>query len=137
MDKRRLLKLADLLESDADNPSGVRFDLETWASTEGPVPTINCGTQACAIGLAMLSPEFNLEGLHFGDGYLTQFSPHFEGERGFDAVETFFGLSDKEANFLFVYAHYDKNLRAGRDSELAVAKRIRDFVAGNAAPSRS
>lgn len=79
--KRRALKLADLLEKDAKNKKGIRFDLSTvftaTALEEGKdipsdyVPEVSCGTTACAMGLAAISGEFKRAGLSFQSG-----SPH-------------------------------------------------------------
>ncbi len=76
-----LLRFADLLEADANNPEGVKFDLGAWAqdsrldlnkmspdeveqllypTTIETVP-VNCGTAACALGLAAISGAFKDE----------------------------------------------------------------------------
>ena len=65
MNKRRLLKLADLLEADAENKTGVQFDLKGWGhSHDDDTPVaVSCGTTACAMGLAVLSGAFADAGL--------------------------------------------------------------------------
>lgn len=94
MNVERLTRMRDLLRRDAANPTGVKFDLGTWAapadgSGDGPstfelpaefdrnpghsgytVPEVikvdvSCGTQACAFGLAAISGEFAAEGLTY------------------------------------------------------------------------
>jgi len=68
MNKRRLLKLADLLEADAKNKKGVKFDLGTWGNLNEGTPeeeVISCGTTACAAGLAAMSGAFKKEGLGY------------------------------------------------------------------------
>ena len=62
----RLLRLARLLRADAKRKTGVKFDMSTFCITEGDEdPGVNCGTRACALGLAALSGEFKAEGLRF------------------------------------------------------------------------
>jgi hypothetical protein len=137
MNKRRLLKLADLLEADAANECGIKFDLGLWASTEGnqKAPELNCGTTACAVGLACISGAFKRQGLTYTSEW-GGIWPHFDGLREWEAVEAFFGLSASESEFLFVDSHYYRvDLpTVGAAGERAVAKRIRDFVAGKAHP---
>lgn len=84
MNKRRLLKLADLLEEDAANAKGVKFDLRVVAChakkhKEAPTspyddgryfrpgerPTLDCGTAAGAVGLAVLSGAFKRQGFTY------------------------------------------------------------------------
>lgn len=143
MNKRRLLKLAALLEADAKNEKGVKFDLERWGDVRacGAFETpkkieINCNTTACAVGLACISGVFKRSGL----SYLTQpqiidgnnFIPTYRGYKNFYAVEAFFELDHLDAHFLFVDEEYPERKRTGAKGELAVAKRIRDFVASAA-----
>lgn len=90
----RLERMRDLLRRDAANPTGVKFDLSTWAepavSDENgmryyPLPKdvqrnaddryytaleavkvpVSCDTMACAFGLAAISGEFAAEGLSY------------------------------------------------------------------------
>lgn len=108
MNKERLLRLADLLEADAANPNGVKFDLRGWAIPSKHLEAwdslwafreknpdhlrffepaaevqVSCGTAACAMGLAVISGAFLNEGLSYeidlSDG---QLSPVFTDERG-------------------------------------------------------
>ena len=89
MKKQRLLKLAALLEEDAGNPKGMKFDLGYWAAPANLGDSdlskkdfsVDCGTVGCAVGLACLSGAFR------------------------------------------------RRQRKGKRAELAVAKRIREFVA--------
>lgn len=148
--KRRLLKLAELLEKDARNKKGVKFDLETWAAPSGSRPwerswdrrepeiEVGCGTSACAVGLACISGAFKRAGLTFG--YKKSFGggfhlvPKFNGSREFRAVERFFEVGAPEAKFLFAADEYPENKLTGAIGERYVAKRIRDFVAGKVSP---
>lgn len=139
--KRRLLKLADLLVKDTKNKKGIKFDLSTWArpsrkrrSSDFEL-SVDCGTTACAVGLACVSGAFKRSGLGYetnglwtGDEF--RIIPVFQHHRNFDAVERFFDISDFEAEFLFINYKYPKKLRKGAKGERAVAKRIREFVAG-------
>ena len=135
--KNRLLKLADLLEADAKNRKGVKFDLGLWGSTEDieniPV-SVSCGTTACAVGLAVVSGAFKRSGLTNGASFQGKIVPKFEGELGFEAVEKFFNLSNRESDFLFTDEYYTDDQCKGAKGERAVAKRIRQFVADKVAP---
>lgn len=141
--KRRLLKLADLLEADAKNKKGIKFDLNDWvADKEGNTRSfhnvetipINCNTKACAVGLACLSGAFKRSGLGYRIRMTGSLVPTFDGNDNWDAVESFFGLEEQEAFFLFRAGEYPPAKSKGALGERFVAKRIRDFVAGKVAP---
>lgn len=155
--RRRLLKLAKVLEADAKNKKGIKFDLSTWAkpstckdhgSSVGyflEVPDsvqANCDTAACAVGLACVSGAFKRAGLGYrfnntrpGIPYGTfALEPTFKDEVNFVAVQAFFGTSFNESNFLFDPERYPKKWRKGATGERFVAKRIRKFVSGKATP---
>lgn len=147
MREDRLLKLADVVEADANNPVGFKFDLATWAApilvAENPndqqvrydsgwesdarIP-LDCHTAACAVGVGCLSGAFKDEGLGYeiDNGVL---SPTFQGHTSFGAVREFFEIHQSDVEYLFVAEHYEAPLRKGRDGELAVAARIRQYVA--------
>ncbi len=136
----RLMRLRDILVADANNPKGARFDLDGWAMPAGIggmswdelkdhlsgwEPAMNCGTAACAVGLACLSGEFASEKLAFHrDG--DSIAPVFGGYRHWSAVKLFFGLNEKEAEHLFQSDSY--HVAQGAEAELAVAHRIAVFV---------
>jgi hypothetical protein len=143
MREDRLLKLADVVEADANNPVGFKFDLATWAApikvAENPtrydsgweqdaVIPLDCNTAACAVGVGCLSGAFKNEGLSYeiDNGML---SPTFQGRTSFGAVREFFEIRQIDVEYLFVSENYDASLRKGRDGELAVAARIRQYVA--------
>lgn len=147
MNKKRLLKLADLLEADAKKKKGVKFDLGTWASPidksgyqlrfdrqQKTVP-VNCNTAACAVGLAAISGAFRRSGLTFtyagsdDDGY--RLSPKFGGHTDMHAAAALFGVELSTAEWLFLPDFYKRS--TGATGERAVAKRIRGVVAGRAA----
>lgn len=151
MHKRRLLKLADLLEADAKNKKGIKFDLSTWAAPSDSnwmsrtfdkkldtVP-VDCGTTACAVGLACISGAFKRAGLTHayrrpwvGSGWMLQ--PKFDGSKDFKAVQKLFEINQQSAEFLFSASEYPDDKTEGAKAERFVAKRIRDFVAGKVAP---
>lgn len=139
MNIERMNKLADLLEADAANPEGVRFDLGTWGRdvnyldeyksgfVEGQVIPINCNTAACAFGLAAISGAFKDDGLTYqiDDDYLI---PEFEGKIGIFAATKFFDLRFTAASYLFDTSSY--NTIRGAPAELEVVRRIRSMVGG-------
>jgi hypothetical protein len=149
MHKERLLKLADLLEADAANPKGVKFDLAVWAAPAGKArefkngkPTLGCDTAACAVGLACLSGAFKRAGLTYelkdrcewDRESKEHITPLFNGTYGMRAVSLLFNIEEYEADWLFLPDEYLSRQRKGARGELAVAARIRAFVAGKAAP---
>ena len=146
--RRRLLKLAGLLEADAKNKKGIKFDLEHVAVLAEPkddgiyrgwtgreflpddVVNVDCGTAACAVGLAAISGAFKREGLGYEVIRSCGLFPTFRGVRGFGSVETkFFKITRDESEFLFIAGSYS-GPTTGAAGERAVAKRIRAFVAG-------
>lgn len=150
MRKGRLLKLAALLEKDADNKRGVKFNLSTVISTDkDPKPRaktvpMTCGTSACAMGLAALSGEFAAGGLSYvinrqyvksGGDIFIETTMHGEVTDFDDAACELFDIDQREANFLFTPSYYGMyEPIQGAEGERYVAKRIRDFVAGRVAP---
>lgn len=149
MNKRRLLKLADLLEADAKNKKGIQFDLSVIArkaSTEArpwnedfsprEVVPVDCGTAACAVGLACISGAFARSGLSYSITIDSGLMPTFRRPDGKTyrnwgtATPAFFGITRKQSDFLFTPWRYPIDMRTGAAGERYVAKRIRDFVAG-------
>ena len=109
--KDRLTKLGDFLVS---VPSD-RFDLLSWRNngesdmeSDGNIDDdalrTGCGTTGCAVGWACTIPEFKEAGLAYKD-----YTVSYDGLRGFQAVEEFFGLSQMEAMYLFSEASYKAN----------------------------
>lgn len=152
MNKKRLLKLADLLETDANNKNGIKFDLAVIAAParnesghfgrfdQGRAVEMNCGTAACAVGLACISGEFEKSGLSYRIKDSGAFVPVFRTREGktyrdfWSAEMKFFGLNEPQNEFLFCAWQYPKGKTKGAIGERYVAKRIRDFVAGKVAP---
>lgn len=125
----RLLKLADHLETVQRR----LFDMLAWGHDNC------CKTVCCALGHACSIPSFRRAGLRLkadrrwvdGRGrrnatYDVVFHDDFDQVlRGFAAAEKFFGLSDREAAFLFAAFSYVKD----RVTPRRVAARIRRLVA--------
>jgi hypothetical protein len=127
MNKRRLLKLADLLDADAKNKKGIQFDMRSWGEVDDPENPISCGTQACAMGLAALSGAFKRAGLEadieFG---MVDFRWKRRYTDGFSAARKLFEIDDFEAEMLFGLHRIMP--REGAEAERAKAKQIRKFV---------
>jgi hypothetical protein len=144
MKKQRLLKLADLLVADASREKGIKFNISVVAESgtaEGGAMKLDCGTEACAIGLAALSGSFKSAGLSYevepnprGEGHRIVTLMHDEQVEWSDAAADVFGLSHDEVEFLFTGWRNPEGMHRGAAAERFVAKRIRDFVAGKVAP---
>jgi hypothetical protein len=152
--RKLLLKLADLLEEDANNKKGIKFNLEVVCepadldlTTDHPSalgfgkdgPTLNCKTAACAMGLAAISGKFKNLGYELNADINGQFYnieviyKRSEGDlyTGFDsAAAAMFDLEWEDVQYLFVSDYYPAKYSKGKKGELAVAKRIREFVKG-------
>lgn len=134
-----LLKLADMLDANADNKDGVEFDLGVVVHVKHSLENreiTSCGTQACAMGLAIISGQF--EGLtyevltdEFDEDNVTIKVIYEERWSRYDSIaEEMFNLNHKQVDFLFDPACYSRDMR-GAEDERIVAKRIRRFVALN------
>lgn len=132
--KERLEFLAGALERNAANPKGMKFTLRAWLFTEyrgttEDKPALDCGTAGCAVGLATLLPELQNEGLSMTKGIGDRWVPVYKGYEGFQAVALFFGITRPSSEHLFHGQNYDLDQQRGAEGELAVAKRIRLFLA--------
>lgn len=137
MRKDLLERLATLLETDATNPTGIKFDMRIWAKKSGEdtvrnyyhddVVQANCGTTGCAFGLAAISGAFKDDGLTYDiiGGRLT---PTFDGRIEYDAAAALFELERHDAEKLFDPFFYEATQRVGAEAELEVARRIRELV---------
>lgn len=141
MNKRRLLKLAALMDEVADRvpKSGPKFDITTWGQTkvngEGFAdldkhPVLSCGTAACILGEAALSGAFKRQGLRYtvdaGGRIVVRLGAH----DGFEAAQELFGLTRDETHAIFAYSElYGPGVMPkGRRGALKAAKTIREFV---------
>ena len=135
----RLQILSAALRKDAVDPKGTSFSLSTWLKfDERKGPAIECGTEACAVGLACLTPELQAQGLRYirvsyahDDQQGPYAVPAFGTARDWEAVEEFFGLTDEEAFHLFNQDAYP-DWHYGEKGELAVADRIDALIAERA-----
>lgn len=149
MNKRRLLKLAGLLEANAKNRKGAKFDLAYWGTVEKAEELMSCGTTACAAGLAAISGAFKRQGLSyrlekraFSEGFNIEITLNGlcvddmeNGTNGsFISVQKFFDLTIREGEFLFLPNKYPGLPTKEAAGEFIVAQRIRQFVDGKVAP---
>lgn len=139
--RKRLLQLADLLEKDASNKKGMKFDMGSWGEITGDHTLDNplsCGTQACAMGLAALSGVFKRAGLGYelrkidSEYYSVEIFFRQRGRKlivgGTSSASRLFGIPQDHANWLFT--DWPENCREGARGERIMAKRLRDYVAG-------
>lgn len=106
----------------------LHFDMREWGNAEqredGEIMLENaCGTSACAIGSACFYPEFKKLGLCTKECN-AGFEPRYKDYRGWDAVEKFFGITERQALYMFQYSSYKNDNVGPKD----VAKRIKKFL---------
>ena len=138
MNKERLLVLADFLETSVPKE---RFDLDEWVGDVEGDPELDpktleykpCGTSACASGWAATIPNFQKAGfvLVVDNGDL---SPSYRGKLGWEAVASFFGLTDCEPdcypnNGTDLHSIFVTQAYKSSPTPKQVAKRIRQVVA--------
>jgi len=120
--RERLALLAERLREPL--PAGTIFNMGVWRVER------DCGTVACAVGLAMAMPEFQAEGLSARSEMRTPgyFSPLIHpGYTSMAAVTEFFRLPFLEADFLFSPDSYE---RRSDTTPGEVADRIDASLAG-------
>lgn len=134
MYKNRLLRMADLLERDAQNPKGVQFDIRNWGEVREPDNPMSCGTTACAMGLAALSKTFEAEGLWAVIPSRGRIDIHYKDKcrDGYKSAQHLFKISHQTAVWLFSPQTYRGEM-TGAVGEMKVARRIKRLVAGTVA----
>lgn len=127
MQKKRLLKLADLLDADAKDKTGIKFNYGSWGYMCDLKNPVSCGTEACAMGLAAISGAFRRSGLDY-NRKANSVSFMWKGREvdGIAAAERLFEIDHGDAWDLFVPS-VDVPME-GAKAERALAKRIRNFV---------
>jgi len=88
------------------------INLSTGRLVNGQLKVIAKNTTACAIGWATQIPEFIKEGFKLDHAvinkiFIYNISPTYKNERGYVAVENFFGLTLDESLNLFNSRHYN------------------------------
>ena len=135
MNRERLLRLADLLEKDAENPEGVKFDMSEWGRVLDRTRPLSCGTTACAMGLAALSGEFTADGLDYEIGIVALlFTYNSKCMGGLDAAAGLFEIPDVIADRLFL-GQWSGPCN-GADGERRMAEVIRQYVETGVVPLR-
>jgi hypothetical protein len=139
MNKRRLLKLADFLETKVPP---TRFNFNRWVGYDWKgADDISCGTSACALGWATQMPEFRKLGLrlvlteeNIGGVQLSKGRggrrPRAAGPLSMRAAMRLFGLTNKQAEYLFV-PHISEGGPGAEATPVVVANHIRRFVECN------
>lgn len=144
MNIERMQKGIALLIANANNPTGMKFDLHDWGRSyyfdedgsyvNGPPVGINCGTTGCAMGLFALSGEFEADGLMKPQINATAIrvsysnpANHDDCGGGFNAAAKLFGITYDEVIYLFDPSSYGGNT-VGAEAELEVARRMQVMV---------
>lgn len=134
-ERERLKELKTLMKQVHESvlAGKAKFDLSEWA--QGKVsentPPNECGTVCCAVGFAMQHKPFNDQG--FGvdhtydyDSEKTVSIPKYLDDTNWNAVENFFGLTYKEAQYCFSDFYYPEN-----PTPLDVSNHIQDILDEN------
>jgi hypothetical protein len=133
MNKRRLLKLADLLERDARDKNGISFDMGTWGIVSNKDDPISCDTRACAMGLAAVSGAFKRAGLSYRVQHNGKIIMKLGNmQRPLRVAARLFKISEYQAHELFARSWDLSYCGFGSAAEREVAQRIRKFVRENA-----
>lgn len=143
LQRRRLNKLIKLLEQDAKNKKGIKFDLAVVGRpsdyaeySNGAAPRavpLDCGTTACAMGLAALSGKFKEDGLSYKINEQNSYIElKWKGRVNFyvDAAVKLFGISRAQASYLFDPYSYNFNQCEGAKGERTVIRRIKNILEG-------
>lgn len=123
--KRRLLKLADFLETKV--PLN-RFDMCHFAGAVADGRPA-CGTSACAAGWAATIPSFRAVGFRLINSRTMGIYPGLGRARGWAALEKFFVLNRMQVCELFDTHDPRTKTMNNLHSALAAAQRIRNLVA--------
>lgn len=137
MHKKRLLKLADLVEQSVEKShgrKGFQFDMDHWGKvnlTKSDDAKLDCGTSACMMGIAAVSGSFKRAGLRYNvvpssyqpTGWLKIYTTT-EEHGGIASAMKVFGINEAEAAFLFL----DETNTTGKRGARYHAKRVRKFV---------
>jgi hypothetical protein len=113
------------------------FDMEVFVEREVGG---GCGTAACAFGHAAFHPPFAAQGLKLSQlracgGFSSRLLiPTFEGKEGFAAAEVFFGISERNAEYLFDPSRYESEPDEDEESYPVITpedviERIRELIA--------
>ena len=95
-------------------PKNCKVNMSAWSS---------CRMIACAGGWIAQDEWFNEKGLR-----LSAAEPKYDGRRGFEALQNFFGLSRKDVSYLFSADKYP--LHAQRDRGFVI-RRFQNYLRGS------
>jgi hypothetical protein len=119
----RLARLEALLR--APLPANVTFHMDWWKKQS------ECGTAACAVGLATMDPWFQAEGLGLEQGTSSSsWVPSFGGETMLDAVRTFFAIPYSGARTMFLMSSYPRIDKDDRYIWIVTPAMVADRIAG-------
>lgn len=137
MKNKRLLKLADLLDEDAKNKKGIKFDMYQWGRVKNADHPVSCGTHACALGFAALTGKFKGLGASISPDGRVRFKLDDILVEPDEVSKEIFGLTEDQFKYLFIGSAYLENEKfgvagmEGAKAERRVAKRIRRLVKNN------
>jgi len=127
LQRLKLRLLVYMLRNHSSIFPNTEFDLNSWE--EGSEDGRTCGTAACAVGSAMFWWPIRLLGLQakeYGGGFV----PKYKKWDNWTAVIKFFGLSSKDADYLFDISNYE----VYDPTADQVADRILNYLKGNKEP---
>lgn len=140
--KKRLRLLAKLLRADARRKNGIKFDMGTFGDFKTPEPTMDCGTRACAFGLAAISGKFKRVGLDYEVKPRERFMGDVEnyrmiftykgdsfGQNDMEVASHVFDIPESLAGWLF--GGQASRIKRGAKAEIQMAEIIEKTVKGD------
>lgn len=114
MNKERLIMLKDMLLRHDEIFPKLRFDIAAWSrDTKGEFGVNedgSCGTAACALGSACFYKPFIEQGLVMNALGL----PEYQNNLHYNAGAEFFGLTNKQALYLFGPYEYNSEIKINK-----------------------
>jgi len=125
--------MATLLLENARNMGGACFNYGVFirTSNNGEKPSMDCGTQVCAVGLAAVSGKFPGLGFEYDASDRAPRVVYRKGrtliEDPFHAAQEIFEVNYEQARFLFASAPIKST---GAEGEIKLAEIILKFISG-------
>lgn len=136
-ERERLKEMQNLMKQVHESvlAGKAKFDLSEWVKgkVSENTPPNECGAVCCAVGFAMQHKPFNDQGFGISADLAYDYNlgifvsiPKYLDDTNWNAVENFFGLTNKEAEYCFSDFYYPEN-----PTPLDVRNHIQDILDEN------